>query len=129
MKIITGHFILIRSDLYLEKGRPSRNNKECPRVANLAARHFIIAKSYFKVRHTFRATRGRDKTVPGWSLAGELSEIDGAPASYYKVRFESNTVSRSSGTSCAQLTQYYSDKVTVGATLCARVNGDDDVAK
>lgn len=51
----------------------ARNSRQLSREFT----RFIIAKSYFKVRHTFRGARAeaRDKMIPGWSLAGELARL------------------------------------------------------
>ena len=64
--------------------------------------------------------------IPGWSLAGELSRLT-AHLPSYSTKFvpKVTPLVYPSGSSCAQLTRYHSEKITVGATLCEKINGND----
>ena len=65
--------------------------------------------------------------IPGWSLAGELLRLTAHLPSYStKFAPKVTPLVYPSGSSCAQLTRYHdSEKITVGATLREKINGND----
>lgn len=113
MKIITGHFILIlklypaRSVRYgPSKRRPGRSNEGTAARGHFAGAsssdpanlveltRFIIAKSYFKVRHTFRKRRrGEIKWFRDEAWQVNSRDWRRTCQLLYEVRSESNTVS------------------------------------